>query len=128
MEEKEIIKLWKELGVDYANFEFSCGGDSMNDTSIQIFDDKGSEIDCVEIRDYIDDVIYHKVEFYEASDGNYMGEAGNVEIRLSDDEEELEFSKSSQSEWCERVSSDMEVLLDEKEVQFIKDKVLNIKK
>ena len=126
MEEKEIIKLWKELGVDYANFEFSCGGDSMNDTSIQIFDDKGSEIDCVEIRDYIDDVIYHKVEFYEASDGHYMGEAGNVEIRLSDDEEELEFSKSSQSEWCERVSSDMEVLLDEKEVQFIKDKVLNI--
>ena len=86
MEENKIITLWKELGVDYANFEFSCGGDSMNDTSIQIFDDKGSEIDCVEIRDYIDDVIYHKVEFYEASDGHYMGEAGNVEIRLSDDE------------------------------------------
>ena len=126
MEEKEIIKLWKELGVDYANFEFSCGGDSMNDTSIQIFDDKGSEIECAEIRNYIDDVIYHEVEFYEASDGHYMGEAGNVEIRLSDDGEELEFSKSSQSEWCERVSSDMEVLLDEKEVQFIKDKVLNI--
>ena len=116
-----IVEQWLENKINRIEYDFSCGGDSMNDTSIQIFDDKGSEIDCVEIRDYIDDVIYHKVEFYEASDGNYMGEAGNVEIRLSDDEEELEFSKSSQSEWCERVSSDMEVLLDEKEVQFAKN-------
>lgn len=126
MEEMEIIKLWKELGVDYVNFEFSCGGDSMNDTSIQIYDDKGSEIDCVEIRDYIDDKIYVKVDFYEASDGHYLGEAGNVEIRLSADEEELEYSKSSQSEWCERITSNLEIELEEKEVQFIKDKVLNI--
>lgn len=126
MEEMEIIKLWKELGVDYVNFEFSCGGDSMNDTSIQIYDDKGSEIDCGEIRDYIDDVIYRKVDFYEASDGHYMGEAGNVEIRLSADEEELEYSKSSQSEWCERITSNLEIELEEKEVQFIKNKVLNI--
>jgi hypothetical protein len=126
MEEMEIIKLWKELGVDYVNFEFSCGGDSMNDTSIQIYDDKGSEIDCGEIRDYIDDVIYRKVDFYEASDGHYMGEAGNVEIRLSIDGEELEYSKSSQSEWCERITSNLEIELEEKEVQFIKNKVLNI--
>lgn len=126
MEIQEIIKLWKELGVDYVNFEFSCGGDSMNETSITIFDDKGSEIDCADIVTYIDDVIYSEVEFYEASDGHYMGEAGNVEIRLSDDEEDLEYSKSSQSEWCERIRSDMEVLFSAKEVQFIKDKVLNI--
>ena len=126
MEIQEIIKLWKELGVDYVNFEFSCGGDSMNETSIKIYNSKNQEIDSNKIRIYIDDVIYRNVEFYEASDGHYVGESGNVEIRLSDDEQDLEYSKSSQSEWCERITSKIQVLLTEKEVKFIKDKVLNI--
>ena len=126
MEIQEIIKLWKELGVDYVNFEFSCGGDSMNETSIKIYNSKNQEIDSNKIRIYIDDVIYRNVEFYEASDGHYIGESGNVEIRLSDDEQDLEYSKSSQSEWCERITSKIQVLLTEKEVKFIKDKVLNI--
>ena len=126
MEIQEIIKLLKELGVDYVNFEFSCGGDSMNETSIKIYNSKNQEIDSNKIRIYIDDVIYRNVEFYEASDGHYVGESGNVEIRLSDDEQDLEYSKSSQSEWCERITSKIQVLLTEKEVKFIKDKVLNI--
>jgi hypothetical protein len=128
MEETQIIKLWKELGVDYVNFEFSCGGDSMNDTSIQIYNESGEEIECDEIRDYIDDKIYNEVEFYVNSDGHYQGESGNVAIRLSDDEdeEELTYSKSSQSEWSERLESVCRVKLDDKTIQFIKDKVLNI--
>ena len=128
MEETQIIKLWKELGVDYVNFEFSCGGDSMNDTSIQIYNESGEEIQCDEIRDYIDDKVYSNVEFYVNSDGHYQGESGNVAIRLSDDEdeEELTYSKSSQSEWSERLESVCRVKLDDKTIQFIKDKVLNI--
>jgi hypothetical protein len=128
MEETQIIKLWKELGVDYVNFEFSCGGDSMNDTSIQIYNESGEEIQCDEIRDYIDDKVYSNVEFYVNSDGHYQGESGNVEIRLSDDEdeEELTYSKSSTSEWSERLESVCRVELDDKTIQFIKDKVLNI--
>ena len=126
MEVTEIIKIWKELGVDEVRFEFSCGGDSMNDTSIIIEDDKGVSIESQELSDYFEDVVYKRVEFYEASDGHYQGESGSVIIRLDDEGEDFDFNKCSTSEWCESVSSDMEVLLDEKEVQFIKDKVLNI--
>jgi hypothetical protein len=126
METQEIIKLWKELKVDYVNFEFSCGGDSMNETSIQIYDEKGSEISCSDIETYIDDNIYRKVEFYEASDGHYMGEAGSVEIRLNDEEDDFDYAKSSQSEWCERITENFEIELTDDEVAFIKSKVLNI--
>lgn len=123
---EDIIKLWKELKVNYVNFEFTCGGDSMNDTSIQIYDNDGNEIQCTEISDYIDNEVYHKVEFYVNSDGHYQGESGNVEIRLSDDGENLEYSKCSQGEYSERVNTVCDVELDEKTIQFIKDKVLNI--
>ena len=34
--EKEIIQLWKELQITHIDFEFSCGGDSMNDTTLNI--------------------------------------------------------------------------------------------
>lgn len=123
---EDIIKLWKELKVNYVNFEFTCGGDSMNDTSIQVYDNDGNEIQCTEISDYIDNEVYHKVEFYVNSDGHYQGESGNVEIRLSDDGENLEYSKCSQGEYSERVNTVCDVELDEKTIQFIKDKVLNI--
>lgn len=123
---EEIIKLWKELQVDFVNFEFSCGGDSMNDTCIHIYDLGGNEISCDEISTYIDDEIYKRVEFYVNSDGHYIGEAGNVEVRLSDDEEEFEYSKSSQSEWSESVESELKIEIDEPTIKFIKDKVLNI--
>jgi hypothetical protein len=123
---EDIIKLWKELKVNYVNFEFTCGGDSMNDTSIQIYDNERNEIQCTEISDYIDNEVYNEVEFYVNSDGHYQGESGNVEIRLSDDEEYLEYSKCSQGEYSERVNTVCDVELDEKTIQFIKDKVLNI--
>lgn len=123
---EEVIDLWKELQVDYLNFEFSCGGDSMNDTCIQIYDVNGNEVSCSEISDYIDDEIYKRVEFYVNSDGHYIGEAGNVNVRLSDDEEEFEYSKSSQSEWSESVESELKIEIDEPTIKFIKDKVLNI--
>ncbi len=123
---QEIIKLWKELGVEQVKFEFSCGGDSMNDTSITIEGKDGSEIDNVELRNYFDDVVYKRVEFYEASDGHYQGEFGNVYITLSDDEDDFDYNKSSQSEWSERVESEVPVELTDEQMKFIKSKVLNI--
>jgi hypothetical protein len=123
---QEIIKLWKELGVEKVKFEFSCGGDSMNDTSITIEGKDGSEIDNVELRDYFDDAVYKRVNFYEASDGHYQGEFGNVYITLSDDEEDFDYNKSSQSEWSERVGSEVPVELTDEQMKFIKSKVLNI--
>lgn len=123
---QNIIKVWKDNKVDYANFEFSCGGDSMNDTSLSIFDEAGTEIDCTELADYFEDEIYRKVDFYENSDGHYQGEAGNVEIRLNEEEDDFDYSKSSQSEWSENYDNDIEIELTDKQVDFIKSKVLNI--
>lgn len=123
---EEIIKLWKENKVDYVNFQFSCGGDSMNDTSIQIYDEAGTEISCSELSDFFEDAVYKRVEFYENSDGHYQGEAGNVEIRLDDDGEDFDYYKSSQSEWSESYDNDIEVELTDKQIEFIKNKILNI--
>lgn len=122
----EIIELWKKNKVDYVNFEFSCGGDSMNDTSIQIYDKAGSEIQCSEISDYIDNEVYNRVEFYVNSDGHYQGEAGNVTIRLNDEGDDFEYSKIAESEWSERVTNYVDIEFSEKEIQFIKEKVFNI--
>lgn len=126
MDIEEIIKVWKEYKVSYVNFEFSCGGDSMNDTSIQVYDDEGSEIDCAELADYFEDAVYKNVDFYENSDGHYQGEAGDVEIRLNDEGDDFDYFKSSQSEWSESYDNDIEIELTKKQVDFIKSKVLNI--
>jgi len=123
---EEIIKIWKELGVEQVRFEFSCGGDSMNDTSITIEGKDGNEIDSVELSDFFDSEVYNKVEFYEASDGHYQGEFGNVYITLSDDEDDFDYNKSSKSEWSERVDSEVPVELTDEQMKFIKSKVLNI--
>ena len=37
MENNEIIKKWKELGIDRGEFQFSCGSDSMGDTDLYFF-------------------------------------------------------------------------------------------
>ena len=94
---EEIIKLWKEKNIDHVDFNFSCGGDSMNDTEIQIYDKQGNEVECSEISDHIDSEVYNKVEFYVNSDGHYMGESGTVKVELVEDDEEpyLSYSKSS---------------------------------
>lgn len=122
----DAIKLWKENKVCYVNFEFSCGGDSMGDTNFQIYDEEGTEIHCAELVDYFEEEIYRKVSFYENSDGHYQGEAGNVEIRLNEEEDDFDYSKSSQSEWCETINNYIEIKLEEKEIELIKSKILNI--
>jgi hypothetical protein len=123
--EQEIIKLWKELGITHIDFEFTCGGDSMNDTTLNIH--KGDEIIKNDVIDtYFDNEVYNAVEFYVNSDGHYMGESGNVLIELSDDEETFVFMKSAQSEWCERTTSEVEVELTDEEVEFVKEFVRDI--
>lgn len=124
--EQEIIKRWKELGITSVDFNFSCGGDSMNETEIVINTKEGTITDT-EIEDFIDDNIYRKVEFYVNSDGHYQGESGVVNITLNEDDDEpfLLYSKNSESEWNESIRSEVAVKLTEKEVDFIKKNVLN---
>lgn len=124
------IKLWEELNIDRCVMEFSCGGDSMNDTEITLYDKDNKVVECEELTDYFDNQVYKEVEFYEVSDGHYMGEYGQVEITLqkdSDDPEEWYFGydKQAQSEWEEAFSDTMYVELSEKENEVLK-KIENI--
>lgn len=119
----EIIKLWKELGVDRVIFEFSCGGDSMNDTTIEIIGIDGEPIECQELEDYIDEQVYKEVDFYVNSDGHYQGEFGTVEITHEDGDDCLTYVKSSQSEWTETIDSVLWVDIDKATEDFLRAKV-----
>lgn len=121
MEKEKIIELWKQLGVTSVEFEFSCGGDSMNDTNMIINTDKGT-ISNDEIESYIDDEVYKNVDFYVNSDGHYQGEAGIVLIELEDadeDEPYFSYSKQAESEWSEQVTNECLIRLTEKEIAFV---------
>lgn len=122
LSEGKLIALekWKEHNVDHVDFIFSCGGDSMEDTSIEIYDKEGKLIEVPEIENYIDEAVYHNVNFYEASDGVYMGESGTVLITLDeDDEDEFYYSKDSQEEWSEHTPFTEKIELTDEEVEFI---------
>ena len=127
MEKAEAIKLWKEYNIDRCTMEFSCGGDSMNDTDFTLYDKDNNVVECEELTDYFDSVVYNEVDFYEVSDGHYMGEFGQVEITLEEDDDEPYFSydKQAQAEWEETFSETMYVELSEKESEVLK-KVSNI--
>jgi hypothetical protein len=130
MTEQELIKVWKENNIDHVNFNFSCGGDSMDETSIEIFDNDGNLVENSEIFNYLDNEIYNRVDFYEASDGHYMGENGVVEITLieddGDEEPYLSYNKQSTSEWYETFYETTKFTLTDEETKFVSDYVLNI--
>jgi hypothetical protein len=130
MTEQELIKVWKENNIDHVNFNFSCGGDSMDETSIEIFDNDENLVENSEISNYLDNEIYNRVDFYEASDGHYMGENGVVEITLieddGDEEPYLSYNKQSTSEWYETFYETTKFTLTDEETKFVSDYVLNI--
>jgi hypothetical protein len=122
MTKEDVIQLWKENDVNHIDFVFSCGGDSMNDTEIVIYDNKDKIIENKDIADYFDEQVYNAVEFYVNSDGVYMGEDGTVTITLEDnidDEEDFTYSKSSTEEWNETESFSEVINLTDEEVEFI---------
>jgi hypothetical protein len=123
--EQEIIQLWNELEITHIDFEFTCGGDSMNDTILNIH--KGDDIiENDVIATYFDHEVYNAVEFYVNSDGHYMGENGNVLIEMNDEGDGFNFMKSAQSEWCERITSEVEVEVTDEEIEFVKEFVRDI--
>lgn len=131
--EKDAIEIWKKLNVGYIHFVFSCGGDSMNDTNIEIYDEDGGTIendneDSNYLCDFIDSVIYSKVDFYVNSDGHYIGEYGKVVISLDldDDEPTFSYSKDATSEWEEWVTTTEDILFSDEEANFIKEHISNI--
>lgn len=124
METKEAIALWKEKNVDRCIMEFSCGGDSMNDYSFVLYDDSDNEVDCKELEDYFENEVFDNVEFYEASDGHYLGESGEVVIMLEDDQ--FAYHKDSKSEWSEQVNDAFEYPLTDDQFNVVNKYVRNI--
>lgn len=128
MQTNEAIALWKELGITTADMEFSCGGDSMNDYHFTFYNSENKEVESGELESFFDDDVFKRVEFYVNSDGHYIGESGNVSIELSEDEENPDFVyyKNAQAEWSESFTDEVAVELTEKEVEFVRSKVLNL--
>jgi hypothetical protein len=128
MQTNEAIALWKELGITTADMEFSCGGDSMNDYHFTFYNSENQEVQSGELESFFDDDVFKRVEFYVNSDGHYIGESGNVSIELNEDEENPDFvyNKNAQAEWSESFTDEVGVELTEKEVEFVRSKVLNL--
>lgn len=131
----EAVSEWKKLGIDNANMEFSCGGDSMSDYSFTFYTKNKSavtgrpeniEVESELLISFFDLQIFDDVEFYVNSDGHYIGESGNVVITLNDDEDGFVYDKQSQSEWSESYEETIHIRLSNSEVEFIKNKILNI--
>jgi hypothetical protein len=123
-----MIDKWKELNIKSCSMEFSCGGDSMNDYTFTFYTNDNKEVDGEELTDYFETEVFNEVEFYEVSDGHYIGESGNVSIELSEDEENPDFVyyKNAQAEWSESFTNEVPIELTEKEVEFVRSKVLNL--
>ena len=126
----EAVSEWKKLGIENANMEFSCGGDSMSDYSFTFYTKNttpgGTENISVELVLFFDREIFDDVEFYVNSDGHYIGESGNVVITLNDDEDGFVYDKQSQSEWSESYEETIHIKLSKEEIEFVKNKILNI--
>ena len=129
----EAVSEWKKLGIESANMEFSCGGDSMNDYSFVFYTKNTTpggteniEVESEELVSFFDTQIFDEVEFYVNSDGHYIGESGNVVITLNDDEDGFSYDKEAESEWSESYEETIHIKLSKEEIEFVKNKVLNI--
>ena len=129
----EAVSEWKKLGIESANMEFSCGGDSMNDYSFVFYTKNTTpggteniEVESEELVLFFDRQIFDDVEFYVNSDGHYIGESGVVVITLNDDEDGFVYDKQAESEWSESYEETINIKLSKEEIEFVKNKVLNI--
>lgn len=129
MEIKEAVAAFKKLRLKSITFDFSCGGDSMGDTTVILNglrkSDKESQ-EAKDLKEFIDNTIYDNVTFYEASNGVYMGEAGTVEIKLNETKDDFEYDKSSEAEYNERHTESRMINMSPKMIKFIKDNVSRI--
>ena len=119
----QIIDEWLENKISKAEFEFSCGGDSMNDTQIYLYDKEGKTIKNNNIEYFIDDEIYGRIRFYEASDGHYLGEFGKVIIVLNENKTDFIFEKISSQEFNEEKSATILIDLTDLEKSFLSENI-----
>jgi hypothetical protein len=125
---EEAIKEWKVQNISRCEMQFSCGGDSMYDTSFTFYNKDENEIKNELLWDFFNDEVYKNVEFYECSDGHYQGESGTVFIELSPDENEPEFTynKEAEGEWSETFTEVDYMPITQAEQTILKDKIHSI--
>ena len=122
-----LVKEWLEKKVSKGIFEFSCGSDSMNDTTLTIYDEKDNIIDLSgNSQGGLIDQIYEEVEFYENSDGHYQGEFGEVIIEFDVDEDTFTFEKVATSEYSDSFSDKIEIEVDQEIIDFCKEYIEEI--
>lgn len=127
MTNEQAIKRWKELNIESCNMEFSCGGDSMNDWNFTFTDKENNDIEDRELKDFFDDEVFKRVEFYVNSDGHYIGESGTVVITFEDDDEPFfNYCKGSTSEWNESIADVISIELTPEQIAYIEKNVNNI--
>jgi hypothetical protein len=126
LELETAIERWKELKIVYGIFTFDCGGDSMNATELNFYGEKDVQIKDAELEEFINEETYKRIEFYVNSDGHYIGENGEVHIKLADEEDDFEFDKSSVSQWEESYSAELEIDFTQEERDFLFAKVVEM--
>lgn len=127
-EKTEIIELWKKNKIRDVVLTFDCGGDSMGNMEWEVFTEKNKfeGDDANTIVNFFDHEIFDRVEFYECSDGEYMGEAGDVTITLNEEGTDFDYDKNATSEYNTTEQECMEIEIDEDEEEFLKNYVSNI--
>lgn len=125
MELKQIIKKWKKAGIDHADFNFSAGGDSMGDTDLVFYDKDGKDI-STDIESEVNDLIFANVEFYEVSDGHYMGEAGVVVVTLNEEGNDFDYDKQSESEYSNGYTDEVTMKVTDVQYNYLKTYVSDI--
>lgn len=126
---EELIKKWKEYNIDRAEFEFTCGGDSMGDTELFFYDKDNNEVE-VDFNSEIENQIYNNITFYDASDGHYQGEAGTVTVTLVEEEGEepyFQFDKDAQSEYSESYTDRIQIEFSKEQYDYLEKHVEDIK-
>lgn len=124
---KELIEKWKQFNIDRAEFQFSCGGDSMGDTELYFYDKDNKEVE-VDFASEIENDIYNNVTFYDASDGHYQGEVGTVTVTLVEEEEPyFQFDKDAQSEYSESYTDRIQIEFSKEQYDYLEKHVEDIK-
>jgi hypothetical protein len=126
---EKIIAEWKNNKIGVLEFIFSCGNDSMNHTELLFKNKNGDKLKLEEphpLYVYFDDKVYENVEFYDTSDGHYIGESGIVYIKLDDNEAGFVYTKTSKSEFTEHFTETAKIKLTEKQINFINKNISNI--
>lgn len=116
----EAVKLWKEYEVTNAVFNFSCGGDAMDETEWSIeTENEGAKDELNQLEYLLNEMVYRKVTFYEISDGHYQGEFGTVEVTLDDDDTTLIFKKCATGEYTENFGKNITVEMTDEEAALV---------